>query len=108
MISELTVMANREFIMKPSIFPPRPITISRRLWAQKSITHFIWMFRGSMSRRRRFFAASIALSSLNSCCILDVSATIARLWALATQSISPVSPREKGVRGMHWESPRCP
>ncbi len=30
MISELTVMAKPELIMKPSIFPPRPITISRR------------------------------------------------------------------------------
>ena len=62
MISELTVMAKPELIMKPSIFPPRPITISRSAWAQKSIAHFIWTFRGSMSRRLRCFEASIASS----------------------------------------------
>ena len=62
MISELTVIANPEFIMKPSILPPRPMMMSRRDWAQKSMTHFIWTFRGSMSRRRSFFEASIASS----------------------------------------------
>jgi hypothetical protein len=42
---------------------------------------------------------------INSCWRRLVSATIARLWAFTTQSISPVSPREKGVRGLHCERP---
>jgi len=62
MISELTVMAKPELIMKPSILPPMPITISRKACAQKSIAHFIWTFRGSMSRRLRFFDERIASS----------------------------------------------
>ena len=30
---------------------------------------------------------------------------MARLWALVILSMSPVSPMEKVVRGMHWASP---
>ena len=62
MISELTVIAKPELIMKPSILPPMPMMMFRSDWAQKSITHFISTFRGSMSSRRSFFEASIASS----------------------------------------------
>jgi hypothetical protein len=42
---------------------------------------------------------------MNSCWILAVRATIARLCALVTLSISPVRPSENGVRGMHCDRP---
>ena len=35
----------------------------------------------------------------------EVIATMARLWAFITALMSPVSPRENSVRGMHCESP---
>ena len=35
----------------------------------------------------------------------EVRATIARLCAFIIALISPVSPREKGVKGMHCDSP---
>ena len=37
--SELTAMVNLDCMVKPSIFPPMPTIMLRRLWAQKSITH---------------------------------------------------------------------
>ncbi len=57
MTSDETVIWNPLLIMKPSIFPPMPMTMSRRAWAQKSMDHLMFMLRGSMSRRRRFFLA---------------------------------------------------
>src|SRR4030067_437734 len=35
----------------------------------------------------------------------DVRATIPKLWELITALMSPVSPRENGVSGTHWERP---
>ena len=98
-------MAKPERIIKPSILPPMPITISRSAWAQKSIIHFISTFLGSIFSLFRFLLARNSSVLMNSCCRREVTATIARLWALVTLSISPVRPREKGVSGIHCERP---
>ena len=51
MTSEDTVIWNPLLTMKPSIFPPIPMTISRNACAQKSIAQPIGRFRGSMFSR---------------------------------------------------------
>ena len=62
MISEETVIWKPLFIMKPSMPEPRPMMISRRAWAQKSMHHPWATLRGSMSSRFRLRLARAASS----------------------------------------------
>ena len=62
MTSEDTAMPILDFIMKPSILPPRPMMMWRRAWAQKSMIQPISKLLGSMFRRFRFRLASWASS----------------------------------------------
>ena len=63
MHSEPTAIPNFDCIIKPSVLPPMPMIILRRLWAQKSIIHPISTRVGSMSSRlilvRRFNCSSL-------------------------------------------------
>ncbi len=105
MISEDTAMAKPDSITMPSSRPPRPMTMLRSDWAQKSRIQRTSTRLGSISNRLRFFLARNSSVLFCSCCILEVRATIIRLWAFMMLSISPVSPRENGVKGMVWARP---
>jgi hypothetical protein len=95
MISELTAMANLDCMVKPSILPPWPMVMLRRAWAQKSMIQPISTFLGSNVEPPEAAWPAARRCSWRSCCIREVSATMARLWAFMMALMSPVSPREK-------------
>ena len=92
-------------IMKPSRLLPMPMMMCRSAWAQKSMIQPISTRRGSMFSRVRPRLARNLSPRLNSCCIREVTATIARLWAFMIALMSPVRPRLNSVSGMTCESP---
>ena len=55
--------------------------------------------------QRPSFIPNQASSWLLSCCMRELRATIARLFALVMASISPVNPNESGVSGTTWARP---
>ncbi|MBA7629748.1 hypothetical protein ES703_37252 [subsurface metagenome] len=61
--SLLTAMPNLDCMVKPSMRPPRPMTMLRKLWAQKSIIQPISTRVGSMFRRRILVSLSSCSSS---------------------------------------------
>ena len=59
MTSEETEIWKWLRIMRPSMRPPSPMTMSRSAWALKSMAQPMVTVRGSTSRRRSFLRASV-------------------------------------------------